>query len=150
MFPFSLPGNSFLILALCAAVYLLSRFFLRRDEPVDDRRRQAIRLAGECKLSGLDFLAPLLEDFAVGDHSSLSHRLRTLSDDVRSESQRQALFDRLFQTQLAQRMQDPQSRQEIVAAMSRLDNSHAALLAELARHFEQGRAPAPTSEQQSV
>lgn len=144
MFPTITSASLPLIVLAAAALYIGAKYFLKRDEPVDDRRRQAIKLAGECKAAGLDFLAPVLEDFAVGDYPALLHRLRSLADDVRDDGQRNALFDRVFETQLARRMKTPESRQQIVAAMSKLDSSHAALLGELTRHIDEAR-PAATS-----
>lgn len=142
MFP-TLTSASLPIIAIAAvALYFGAKYFLKREEPVDERRRQAIKLAGECKAAGLDFLAPVLEDFAVGDYPSLMHRMRTLADDVRDDGQRHALFDRVFETQLARRMKTPENRQQIVAAMSRLDSSHAAMLAELVRHIDEARPAA--------
>lgn len=134
------PGTLILVLVACVALYFGAKFLFRKGEAVEDRRRQAIKLAGECKTSGLDFLAPVLEDYAVGDYSALLQRLRSLAEDVRDDAQRRALFDRLFESQLAQRMKDPQSRQQIVGAMSRLESSHAALLEELVRHLDRTRS----------
>src|SRR5688572_23977966 len=145
MFP-TLTSASLPLIAIAAVgIYFGAKFLFKKDENVEDRRRQAIKLAGECKTCGLDFLSPVLEDYAVGDYSGILHRLRTLSEDVRSDSQRQALLDRVFETQLAARMKTPEARQQIVLAMSRLDASHAALLAELVRHVDDARAVPPAN-----
>lgn len=143
MFPTFTSASLPIIAIAAAAIFIGVKYYFKRDEPADDRRRQAIKLAGECKAFGLDFLAPVLEDFAVGDYASLLHRLRALADDVRDDGQKHALFDRVFETQLARRMKTPESRQQIVSAMSRLDSSHAALLAELVRHMGDTPPAAP-------
>lgn len=139
MFPTLSSASLPILVAAAVAIYFGAKFLFKKDEQIEDRRRQAIKLAGECKTCGLEFLSPVLEDYAVGDYSGILHRLRALADDVRSDSQRQALLDRVFETQLAARMKTPESRQQIVNAMSRLDGSHAALLAELLRHVETAR-----------
>ena len=73
------------------ALYASGRFLFRRDEAVEDRRRKAIKLAGDCQKCGLDFLAPVLEDYSVGDYSGMTHRLQ-------DEPQRRKIIEALEAT----------------------------------------------------
>jgi hypothetical protein len=110
----NLAGNPLVLVALAAiALYATGRFLFRRDEAIEDRRRKAIKLAGDCQKCGLDFLAPVLEDYSVGDYSGMLHRLRTFADDIRDDATRRQLLDRFFETQLAHRVHDETQRKKI-------------------------------------
>ena len=113
-----LAGNPIVLVALASiALYATGRFLFRRDEAIEDRRRKAIKLAGDCQKCGLDFLAPVLEDYSVGDYSGMTHRLRTFADDIRDDATRRQILDRFFTTQLAHRVKDEAQRRQIVAAL---------------------------------
>lgn len=95
-------------------VYLLGKFIARRNERTDNQKRKAIQLAGDVRLAGLDFLAPMLEDYAVGDEAALTQRIEALAQELSKDSARKTLVDRLFQSQLAERLRDSESRRRIV------------------------------------
>lgn len=114
-----LAGNPLVLVILASlALYAMGRFLFRRDEAVEDRRRKAIKLAGDCQKCGLDFLAPVLEDYSVGDYSSMLHRLRAFADDLRDDATRRQILDRFFETQLASRLKDEQQYRKIVETVS--------------------------------
>jgi len=111
----NLASSPIVLVALASiALYASGRFMFRRDEAVEDRRRKAIRLAGDCQKCGLDFLAPVLEDYSVGDYSGMLHRLRAFADDVRDDATRRQILDHFFSTQLATRLKDVAQRQKIL------------------------------------
>ncbi len=119
-----LLASPLVMIALASvALYATGRFMFRRDEAVEDRRRKAIKLAGDCHKCGLDFLAPVLEDYSVGDYSGMLHRLRTFADDLRDDATRRQLLDRFFATQLAARLRDEEQRRKIVEAVSQTTTS---------------------------
>ena len=119
-----LLASPLVMIALASvALYATGRFMFRRDEAVEDRRRKAIKLAGDCQKCGLDFLAPVLEDYSVGDYSGMLHRLRTFADDLRDDATRRQLLDRFFATQLAARLRDEEQRRKIVEAVSQSTTS---------------------------
>lgn len=95
-------------------IYLLGKFIARRNERTDRQKRKAIQLAGDVRLAGLDFLAPLLEDYAVGDQAALEQRIEAIAQELSKDSSRKGLIDRLFQSQLAERLRDSESRRRIV------------------------------------
>jgi hypothetical protein len=114
----NLAGSPIVLVALASlALYASGRFLFRRDEAVEDRRRKAIKLAGDCQKCGLDFLAPVLEDYSVGDYSGMLHRLRSFADDIRDDGTRRQILDHFFTTQLATRLKDDAQRRQIVAAL---------------------------------
>jgi hypothetical protein len=98
---------------LSVVVYLIGKFLAKRAEFSDDRKRKAIQLAGDVRLAGLDFLAPLLEDYAVGDHAALSQRVEALARELGKDSSRKNITDRLFNSQLAERLRDSDHRRRI-------------------------------------
>lgn len=125
MFP-SLPllallpnlSSPIVLVALASiALYATGRFLFRRDEAVEDRRRKAIKLAGDCQKCGLDFLAPVLEDYSVGDYSGMLHRLRTFADDIRDDGTRRQILDHFFTTQLATRVKSEAERRKILETL---------------------------------
>lgn len=111
-------SSPIVVVALASiALYATGRFLFRRDEAVEDRRRKAIKLAGDCQKCGLDFLAPVLEDYSVGDYSGMLHRLRTFADDIRDDGTRRQILDHFFTTQLATRVKNEAERRKILEAL---------------------------------
>lgn len=98
---------------LSVVVYLIGKFVSKRAESSDDRKRKAIQLAGDVRLAGLDFLAPLLEDYAVGDQASLTQRVEGLARELGKDATRKTMMDRLFHSQLAERLRDGEHRRRI-------------------------------------
>jgi hypothetical protein len=120
----NLAGNPLVLVALASlALYTTGRFLFRRDEAIEDRRRKAIKLAGDCQKCGLDFLAPVLEDYSVGDYSGMVHRLRAFADDLRDDATRRQVLDRFFATQLAQRLTDDAQRRKILETIDAIPAS---------------------------
>lgn len=115
-----------LVILASLALYAMGRFLFRRDEAVEDRRRKAIKLAGDCQKCGLDFLAPLLEDYSVGDYSGMLHRLRTFADDIRDDATRRQILDHFFETQLTHRVKEESQRRKIAEALQAAGNTNAA------------------------
>lgn len=112
-----------LVALASVALYASGRFLFRRDEAVEDRRRKAIKLAGDCQKCGLDFLAPLLEDYSVGDYSGMLHRLRTFADDIRDDATRRQILDHFFATQLEHRLKDDAQRRKIAEALQAMPSA---------------------------
>ncbi len=94
-------------------IYLISKFIAKRSESTDGRKRKAIQLAGDVRLAGLEFLAPLLEDYAMGDQTALTQRIEALAHELGKESSRKTMMERLFHSQLADRLRDSESRRRI-------------------------------------
>lgn len=94
-------------------IYFISKFLANRSDSTDGRRRKAIQLAGDVRLAGLEFLAPLLEDYAMGDQTALSQRIEALAHELGKESSRKTMMERLFQSQLSDRLRDNESRRRI-------------------------------------
>ncbi len=94
-----------------------AKTLFRRDEAVEDRRRNAIKMAAELKTMGLGRFSPILEDFAVGDLSSMVHRVRAFRDMLASDEDRLAFVDDVFAKQLLPRLRDPQRGQAIIQAV---------------------------------
>lgn len=115
---FSAGNGSLLTLGLAsAALFFGGKLLFRRDEAREDRRRKAISLCSECREEGLGFLAPLLEDYAVGDYSSAVYRLRTFHEQVKDGDARRSLMDNLFARQLAKRIGTAAGRAAVLAAL---------------------------------
>jgi hypothetical protein len=111
----NLASSPLILVSLASiALYASGRFLFRRDEAIEDRRRKAIKLAGDCQKCGLDFLAPVLEDYSVGDYSGMLHRLRAFADDIRDDATRRQILDHFFSTQLTTRLKDAAQRQKIL------------------------------------
>jgi hypothetical protein len=95
-------------------IYLVSKFIAKRNDSSDQRKRKAIQLSGDVRLANLDFLAPLLEDYAMGDHAALAQRIEVLAHELSKDASRKSLMDRLFNSQLAERLRESESRRRIV------------------------------------
>jgi len=103
------------LIAIAAAAG--AKFLFRKDEALEDRRRNAIRMATELNAMGLGRFSPILEDFAVGDLSSIVHRVRNFRDLLSSDEDRLAFVDDVFNKQLLPRLKDPQRSQLIFEAV---------------------------------
>ena len=94
-------------------IFLISKFLAKRNAGSDERKRKAIQLAGDVRLAGLEFLAPLLEDYAMGDQTALTQRIEALARELGKESSRKTMMERLFHSQLSERLRDSESRRRI-------------------------------------
>jgi hypothetical protein len=95
---------------LGVAAFVVGKLIFKVDERVEDRRRSAMRLAGRLRELGFTRLPPLLEDYAVGDYSGVTGKLRELTDIFGDEKERQAEFEKVFRLILEAKFKDPEKR----------------------------------------
>jgi len=140
-----LDGLSLPLIGICIAAAVGGFFLFRGDERVEDRRRQAFKLATDAKAQGLDALVPFLEDYAVGDYSSLIHRLRILAHDVRDDEGRKQLFEKFFRTQLADRAKTPEGRAQLLNFAKGLREGDSAMFGLLLEQLKTLQPAAPAA-----
>lgn len=92
------------------AAFVVGKVIFKVDERVEDRRRSAMRLAGRLRELGFTRLPPLLEDYAVGDYSGVTGKIRELTDLFGDEKERQAEFEKVFRLILEAKFKDPEKR----------------------------------------
>lgn len=63
---------------LLAVSYFLFSWWYKRDELVEDRRREAIKLVGKLNEAGQTWLADFITDYAVGDYDELGVKIAKL------------------------------------------------------------------------
>jgi hypothetical protein len=95
---------------LGVAAFVVGKLIFKVDERVEDRRRSAMRLAGRLRELGFTRLPPLLEDYAVGDYSGVTGKVRELTDIFGDEKERQAEFEKVFRLILEAKFKDPEKR----------------------------------------
>ena len=108
------PLETWILLAIGAAGIVLLLF--RADDRVESRRRKASRAASECREIGDDVLARLLEAYAVGDYSGVTHELHDTIKQLIGESGIGAAAMRrdMVKKLLPKLLEDPNHRDEIL------------------------------------
>lgn len=93
------------MIAIAAAV--IAYLYLTRKETADDRKHQAIELAGLLKAEGFSTLPTILMHIATGDGTALRVAIKNLVDVFRNPATRLVELEAHFQKQLADRLADP-------------------------------------------
>jgi len=83
----------------------------------EDRKRQAIELAGLLKKFELDRLAEIVTSFAVGDHVQTMVEVKSLLREISDPEQAMALLKKSFFKQLPHRLETAGDREQIVEAV---------------------------------
>lgn len=105
-----------LILAVVAVVAGVSWFF-RKDDMIEERRRNMLKLYARLQELGLDRLAGFAQAYIVGDYSSLYKEAHTLLHDIMDPVKADELLAKVFYKQLASRWRDPVEQIKIKAAI---------------------------------
>jgi len=73
--------NSVVIVALIAAVgFLGAKWLFKKDTEIENRRRDAAKLAASLKAYGLVRIPDFLIDYSVGDYSGMAEKMKTLAE----------------------------------------------------------------------
>lgn len=113
-----------LVVVLCVVGFVVARYLFNLDERVEDRRREAAKLAGVLYGYGLRRLPAILIDYSVGDYSGMTNRIvqfvELLSAD---ESAVVKEFDSIFDRVLNVKLQTEEGRIYIAAKVGEADEN---------------------------
>lgn len=109
-------NNPLLMIALASvAAYVVGKLFVRGDSAVEERRRGALTLLVDAEKAGLGFLAPLLQDYAVGDYSGVVKEVGKLRDGLHDPERRRLALQTFLAKQFELHAADPDGRAAIEA-----------------------------------
>ena len=107
-------SNPLVILGAAGAAFLIGRILFRLDSKIEDRRRNASKLAGKLDGLGLVRLPAVLIDYSVGDYSGMSSKIRELIEAIGEPAQRHAEFGKVVRAILSEQMKDPELRPGLI------------------------------------
>lgn len=87
-----------LVLAAIAAVAVVSWFF-RKDDIIEERRKNMLKLYARLQELGLDRLAGFAQAYIVGDYSSLYREAHALLHDIMDPVKADELLAKVFYKQ---------------------------------------------------
>ena len=97
--------------------YFVGQKLYQRDESKEDRRRHAIEIATELRAEGLEHIPGVLVDYAVGDYSGMTARVKGWYDQLRNDENRRAFFANFRRRQLEVAMKNDSLRGEVLKAV---------------------------------
>lgn len=101
-----------LILASIAAIAVVSWFF-RKDDMIEERRRNMLKLYARLQELGLERLAGFAQAYIVGDYSSLYKEAHTLLHDIMDPVKADEMLAKVFYKQLVARWKDANEQLKI-------------------------------------
>lgn len=112
------PNYIIIILSAIAVVAIIGWLF-RKDDAIEERRQNMLKLYARLQELGLDEFATAAQAYVIGDYSNLYREAHTLLHTLIDPAKADAMLAKHFYSQLAHRCQIPMDLQrirEIVAA----------------------------------
>lgn len=104
------------------AGYFVTKWAVKVDTKVEDRRRAANRLAGVMRSLGLRQTPEFLEDYGVGDYSGMGDKIVRLVELFASgEAAVVAEFEKVFERCLVAKLATEQGRAYLAAKLQEAD-----------------------------
>jgi hypothetical protein len=93
--------------------YVAGRWLYQKDTEMEKRRRAAFRISSQLRSQGLTVVPDFLEDYAVGDYSTMAHKLQEAAVVLFNDSALNAEFENVWQTLLQGKLNDPAELQKL-------------------------------------
>ena len=105
--------NLLIAVGVVVAMYFAGRFIYQQDTEVEKRRRSAFRISGQLRAKGLVVVPDFLEDYAVGDYSTMAHKLHEAAVVLFNDSALEAEFESVWDVLLQGKLNDPEQLQKL-------------------------------------
>lgn len=106
-----------IVLAAIVTVLLISWLF-KKDDAIEERRKNMMKLYARLQELGLERLAGFAQAYIVGDYSSLYREMHALLHDIMDPVKADQLLAKSFFIQLERRWADPIERLRIQAIIN--------------------------------
>lgn len=97
---------------------LIGRLVIKGDNKVENRRRTAIAVSGELRKEGYEKIPSLLEDYAIGDYSSMATKMYKLYVLVEDGDGLKAELEAAFDKRLKAKLQNPDEKLELMKVVN--------------------------------
>ena len=117
-FPLIFAVINYKLIALASAplaVGAVSYLMVRGDSRVEDRRKNAVKMAELASENGFPLLSELLACYAVGDYSGCIAAVKALHGTLTDDVLRKAAWDNVLKVQLAKRLGSKETRAQSIA-----------------------------------
>lgn len=108
-----------IVLAVIAIVALIGWLF-RKDDAIEERRRNMMKLYGRLQELGLDEFAAAAQAYVIGDYSNLYREAHQLLHTLLDPAKADAMLAKHFYSQLAHRLLLPDDVIKIKAAIEKI------------------------------
>jgi hypothetical protein len=113
--------------ALSVGAFFLSKLAIKGDNRVEERRREAGKLAAWCEAAGLPIISSGLLSYSVGDYSGCLFSLRQAIDVIGDQEASKAVLDRFLRIQLEKRLTNEEDKAALLKFVQ--DRLHVVLTA---------------------
>lgn len=96
--------------AVSVAAFFAAKLAVKGDNRVEERRRQAGKLAAWAEASGLPTLSSGLQSYAIGDYSGAIYAIRQAVDIIGDPEASKAVLDRFLKIQLEKRLSNAEDK----------------------------------------
>jgi hypothetical protein len=100
--------------AASVAAFFAGKLAIKGDTRVEERRRQAGRLAAWCEANSLPIISSGLLAYSVGDYSGALYAIRSAAEVIGDTDQSKAVLDKFLQVQLDKRLQNTDDRKALL------------------------------------
>lgn len=111
-------GSTFSLVMTVVCCGLAGYVAYQIDEKVEDKKRHALEIEAWAIDNGLDWVAKLMQSYAVGDKSGMVRQLAEFYSIFRDDNLRAAAFRKLLDRQLALALADPERREVVYKAVN--------------------------------
>lgn len=113
-------SNPILLIGLATlALYFIGKYSAKGDTAVEERRRGAISLVTIASKNGLNFLSPLLEDYAVGDYSGMVKELSKMRNALHDPVTMKQVTESFLTVQFQKYAETDEGRKAIIALVEK-------------------------------
>ena len=105
--------NIAIIILAAIAIAAVIGFIFRKDDAIEERRRNMLHLCKLLRDLGLDDFATAAESYAVGDYSDVYRSLKSLLQTLQDPVKANAMLARNFYSQLSHRLTEKLEAQKI-------------------------------------
>lgn len=111
-------SNPLVIAAGVALAFVVGRLLFRFDTRVENRRREAFRVAARLTGWGMVKLPALLECYAIGDYSGVAGKSRELIEALSDPAQRHVEFAKLAKAIMLESLESHERRDATLRFLS--------------------------------
>jgi hypothetical protein len=107
------------VIVACGLGYAGVKWLYKKDTEIENRRREAVKIAGTLESLGLPRLADFFADYSVGDYSGMAEHIKNLA--VALASGEKAIvqeFELIFSRCLAAKLENEEGRAFIAARLA--------------------------------
>ncbi len=122
----ALSSPTVLVVLACVAAFFVGVWLFRKDEKIEDRRRNAAQLAAKLTSLGMKDLPEVLIAYSVGDYSGFVQQLKALHGKLQDPDEKRAALKRMTLGLAKTMLEDEEGRKYLLDLVDEWKAAYAA------------------------